>query len=64
MWPQPGCRQGYAEGEVGEGVLKGGSASKKIAGFGERNGTRRRSKSSPTEKEMSSSLPELTLLVP
>lgn len=50
MWPQPGCRQGYAEGEVGEGVLKGELASKKIAGFGERDGMKRRSNSGRAEK--------------
>ena len=50
MWPQSGCRQGYAEGEVGDGVLKEVLASKKIAGFGERGGMRRRGESSRTEK--------------
>ena len=50
MWPQLGCRQGYAEGEVGEGVLKGGSASKKIAGIGKRDGLRSRTNFSRTEQ--------------
>ena len=50
MWPQFGCRQGYAEGEVGDGVLKGGLASKTIAEFGKRGGMKTRSKSSRTEK--------------
>ena len=51
MWPQSGYRQGYAKGEVGDGVLKGVLASKKIAGFGERGGMRRRNKSNRTKKE-------------
>lgn len=50
MWPQPGYRHGYSEGELGEGVLKGGLASKKMAGFDDRHGMTRRTDSGRTGK--------------
>ena len=42
MWPQLGYRQGYSEGEDGEGVLSGTLASKMTAGHGERPRIRRK----------------------
>lgn len=34
MWWQLGCRQGYSDGEGGEGVLNGTLADLKIVRFG------------------------------
>ncbi len=36
MWPQLGYRQGYSEGEDGEGVLSSTLVSKMTAGHSER----------------------------
>ena len=41
MWPQLGYKQGYSEGEDGEGMLNRTLAKKRIAGFSERCGMSR-----------------------
>ena len=61
MWPQLGCRQGYSDGEVGEGVLNGTSARVELARFGKRRGMTITFSIKWTNED-NSILPESTLL--
>lgn len=63
MWPQLGCRQGYSEGEDGEGVLSSTLANRKTAGLGGKRGMRRTVIRQNEQTKIAASLPGSTLLL-